>query len=291
VDLRRAVGLLAASATAALLAGGAAGSTYVRAATFDDARAAAVQYVLSRQQADGGFAEPGGSSSGVLTAWAVLGLRSAGVAPARLAGAGSFLARTNVDQGPTDAQLVLLARLSLGDRPTALIARVRGRGAGATLNADMWSVLALRAAGERAPPATVRRVRGAQARSGGWSWFARGAPDSNDTAAAVQALRAAGVRGRVIERGLAFLRRLRTASGGFRLLPKRAPDAQSTAWAVQAFVASGAPPPRRSLQYLARLQRIDGSIRYSARYVTTPVWVTAQALPALARKAFPLRPP
>ena len=140
MDLRRTVGLLAASATAtALLAGGAAGSTQASAATIDDARAAAARYVLSRQQADGGFAEPGGSSSGVLTAWAVLGLRSAGVAPARLAGAGSFLARTNVDQGPTDAQLVLLARLSLGERPTVLIARVRDRGAGSTLNAAMWS--------------------------------------------------------------------------------------------------------------------------------------------------------
>jgi hypothetical protein len=155
----------------------------------------------------------------------------------------------------------------------------------------MWSLVSLRAAGERAPATIVRRLRGAQARSGGWSWFARGAPDSNDTAAAVQALRAAGVKGRVIQRGLAFLSRLRASSGGFRLLPKRPPDAQSTAWAVQAFVAAGAPPPRRSLAYLASLQRSDGSIRYSARYVTTPVWVTAQALPALARKAFPLRLP
>jgi hypothetical protein len=30
-------------------------------------------------------------------------------------------------------------------------------------------------------------------------------------------------------------------------------------------------------------------VRYSARYATTPLWVSAQALPALARVAFPLR--
>jgi hypothetical protein len=37
------------------------------------------------------------------------------------------------------------------------------------------------------------------------------------------------------------------------------------------------------------MHRSDGSYRYSARYAVTPVWVTAQVLPALARKAFPLR--
>jgi hypothetical protein len=31
------------------------------------------------------------------------------------------------------------------------------------------------------------------------------------------------------------------------------------------------------------MQRPDGSLRYSARYAVTPVWVTSQALPALAR--------
>jgi hypothetical protein len=37
------------------------------------------------------------------------------------------------------------------------------------------------------------------------------------------------------------------------------------------------------------LRRPDGSYRYSTRYATTPVWVTAQVLPALAGKPFPLR--
>jgi hypothetical protein len=54
-------------------------------------------------------------------------------------------------------------------------------------------------------------------------------------------------------------------------------------------VAAGARPPRSALDYLARLRRPDGSYRYSARYVTTPVWVTAQVLPALFGKPFPLR--
>ena len=46
--------------------------------------------------------------------------------------------------------------------------------------------------------------------------------------------------------------------------------------------------PKGAFAYLARLRRDDGSYRYSRRYVTTPVWVTAQVLPALLRKPFPL---
>jgi hypothetical protein len=34
---------------------------------------------------------------------------------------------------------------------------------------------------------------------------------------------------------------------------------------------------------------VDGSYRYSRKYGATPAWVTAQVLPALARKSFPLR--
>jgi hypothetical protein len=37
------------------------------------------------------------------------------------------------------------------------------------------------------------------------------------------------------------------------------------------------------------MHRRNGSFRYSAAYAVTPVWVTAQVLPALARRPFPLR--
>ena len=40
--------------------------------------AAPADYVAGRQQADGGFAEPGGRTDPALTAWAVLGLKAAG---------------------------------------------------------------------------------------------------------------------------------------------------------------------------------------------------------------------
>jgi hypothetical protein len=105
----------------------------------------------------------------------------------------------------------------------------------------------------------------------------------------IQALRASGVRGRPIRRGLAFLRRLTAPNGGVRLAPGRAPDAQSTAWAIQAYLAAGSRPPAAALRFLASLRRADGSYRYSRRYAVTPALVTAQVLPALAGKPYPLR--
>ena len=118
--------------------------------------------------------------------------------------------------------------------------------------------------------------------------LAGGAADANDTAAAIQALRAAGVTGGPIDRGVGFLRRHQNADGGFELTLGRGSDTQSTAWAIQALLAADRAPGTPAFRYLARMRRPDGSYRYNARYVTTPLWVTAQVLPALARKPFPL---
>jgi prenyltransferase beta subunit len=251
--------------------------------------ASPASYVASQQQPDGGFAEPGGRSAPELTAWAVLGLVAAGKPPE---GAASYLAsKPTADM--TDVALRALALRALGADAGGLLdrltPRVDGR-IGTLVNSTIWGVLALSAASRPVPTACVRYLLRRQRSSGGWSWYQRGAPDSNDTAAAIQALRAVGVHGKPIARGLAYLRRLQRKDGGFPLVPGRASDTQSTAWAIQAFVAAAKEPPAAAFRFLARMRRPDGSYRYSARYAVTPVWVTAQVLPALARKAFPLVP-
>jgi hypothetical protein len=251
-----------------------------------------VGFLQGRQTAGGGFAEAGGKPSPQLTAWAVLGLRATGakVSPGTLS---YLVAHEDELASATDVELVSMAETVLGRRPERLLARIRGfqrktGRIGPTVNSTIWGVLALRQAGEPAPRASIRFILRLQARSGGWSWFAGGAPDSNDTAAAVEALRAGGVRGAPVRRALRYLRRLQNRDGGFELLPGRGSDSPSTAWAIQAFVAAGAPVPAGSLRYLQRMRRPDGSVRYSARYGAAPVWTTAQALPALARRPFPL---
>lgn len=248
-------------------------------------------FVQAHQQPGGAFAEPGGSPGPLLTAWAALGLRASG---ADTGGALDYLvAHERALPAVTDAELVALAESALGRRPAALLARIRaaqrasGR-IGPSVNSTIWGLLALRQAGDPAPRPAVRFVLRRQARNGGWAWYAGGQPDSNDTAAAIEALRSAGVRGAPIRRGLGYLRRLQSRDGGFELTPGRGSDAQSTAWAIQAFVAARAPVPKGAFGYLRSLRRPDGSFRYSKRYVTTPVWVTAQVLPALHRRAFPL---
>ncbi len=47
---------------------------------------------------------------------------------------------------------------------------------------------------------------------------------------------------------------------------------------------------RSPLGYLESLLAPDGSVRYSRTGTQTPVWVTAQALTALARAPFPVAP-
>ena len=245
-----------------------------------------VSYVESQQAADGGFGDP------QLTAWATLGLVASGAAePGQLRAAADYLARhEDAATSTTDLALSAMARSAVGDVPETALARLRAHRPGRLVNATIWSILALRQAGEQAPAGLVRALRGAQHRSGGWSWNAGGAPDTNDTAAALQALRSVGVSGRAIDRGVAFLRRHQNSDGGFELTDGRGSDAQSTAWAIQGLLVAGRTPGAAVYRYLERLRRSDGSYRYSARYVTTPLWVTAQVLPALARKPFPLRP-
>jgi hypothetical protein len=251
-----------------------------------------VGFVQSRQLPDGGFAEHGRASSPELTAWAVLGLRSTGVATPK---AHDYLvAHEGELETTTDVELVAAAEAASGGPSPRILARLRAaqrpNGAiGPLLNSTIWGVLALRQAGQQIPVETARYLRAHQARSGGFGWAPGIAPDSNDTAAAVEALVALEDRSTAIPRALAYLRRRQNRDGGFELQPGRGSDAQSTGWAIQAFLAARRNPGRRAFAYLRRLRRADGSFRYSARYSVTPVWVTSQVIPALSRKPFPLR--
>lgn len=254
-----------------------------------------VLYLESRQAASGGFAEPGRSAEVGLTAWTSLGLRAAGAWPSRRDAAADFLVgRTDASATDLELRIMALGALnrgtgSLADRLAGL-RHTNGR-IGPALNSTIWGILALRAAGRRAPRTSVRFVLSHQARSGGWSWRGGLQPDSNDTAAAVQALRSAGVAksSAALRRAFAYLRRLQNRDGGFELTSGRGSDAPSTAWAIQAFVAGGRAPGKAAFAYLGRLQRRNGSYRYSARYGIDPVWTTAQVVAALARHPYPVR--
>jgi prenyltransferase beta subunit len=286
-------------AVAAMSLAALAGATPAPAATLD-AKADAAAFLVSRQGTDGGFGEAGRPSDPALTAWVVLALAASGRDPATVRNGGNspadYLAGKPYPTA-TDLELRILALDALGRTESArsladqLETLRRSSGAiGATVNATIWGIIALRALHRPAGSKTVAYLLRQQRKNGGWSWSTSGGPDSNDTAAAIQALRAAGVAAssKAIRRGIAYLATLKNADGGFELTAGRGSDAQSTAWAIQAYLAAGRNPPSGSLAYLARLKRENGSYRYSSRYATTPVWVTANVLPALAREPFPL---
>ena len=85
--------------------------------------------------------------------------------------------------------------------PAALLARLQARRStgriGPTVNSTCWAVLALGASSKQ----TTRWLLAHQAKSGGFSWAIGGQPDSNDTAAALEALRVAGVHGAPVTQG------------------------------------------------------------------------------------------
>jgi prenyltransferase beta subunit len=279
-----------------------------------------VSFLARAQNSDGGFgAAPGQSSSELYTAWAAMGLAAAGRDPLSLsrgghtvldalrAGAGSL-------HGSGDLERTILALHACGASAHALpggdpVARLlRGRSAdgsfGHLANLTAFAILALRSAGYPASSAPVRAARRWLARQqdadGGFSFATRGAgSDVDDTAAVMQALVQAGApRAGALSRALAFLVHAQNLDGGFPQEHGGSSNAQSTAWAIQALTAAGRDArtlhtrgSRSPLGYVESLVSPDGSVRYSRTGAQTPVWVTAQALTALASKPLPIRRP
>ena len=102
-------------------------------------------YVQSQQREDGGFGDA------QITAWATLGLVAAGK---DTGGAAEYLARQQ-GTSATDRALLAMARAAAGDRPDDLLTGLRAYRPGKLVNATIWTILALRQAGEPVPPALV----------------------------------------------------------------------------------------------------------------------------------------
>ena len=211
-----------------------------------------------------------------------------------------------------DIERTILALRAAGRSPRSVGGRdlvaelARGRRADGSfsglVNQTSFAILALRAAGRAARDRTVRAAAGWVASQhnadGGFNFAGRGGRSGvDDTAAALQALVAAGKRRtKTVARAAAFLAARQNSDGGLPLQPGDDSNAQSTAWTVQALVAAGRDPERlrrrgaRSpLAYIRSLQSTSGAVRYSRTSTASPVWVTAQALTALARRPFPIR--
>jgi len=271
-------------------------------------------YLLTAQNSDGGFgAGPGLPSTQLFSGWAALGLAAQGVNPGDVRRGGTSLlayvesgAGSVADVGSLE-RTILVARAaglnpgSFGGRD--LIARLRAdiRADGSVsdqVNLTAFAVLALRAGSVPPGARTVGWLRRQQNTDGGFAFGVAGAAsDVDDTGAALEALAGTGAAShRVIARAVRFIRAAQNGDGGLPEQPGGLSDAQSTAWAVQGLLAVGVDASglrrrgRSPLDYLRGMQAPDGHIRYSAATDQTPVWVTAQALMALAGRPLPLAP-
>ncbi len=242
-----------------------------------------------------------------MTGWGALGLASARHNPRDVhrkhgRSVSRYLAASPAsmsDIGSIERTILVLKSAGLSPRKFAgrdLVAKVKAKrrkdgSIAGFVSYTAFGVLALRAAGQTGVSAQARYLVRAQASDGGFGIATSAASDPDMTGAVLQALAAAGrATGGVKSRAVSFLRARQNADGGFGALRGASSNAQSTAYAVQGLVAAhaGSEVAARAIAYLKRLQRADGSIRYSRTSAQTPVWVTAQALMALRRKPLPI---
>jgi energy-coupling factor transport system substrate-specific component len=280
----------------------------------------AVAYLQRAQDGNGGFGgAPGQRSSELYSAWVAMGLAAAGRDPLSLRRSGHSLldalrGEAATLEGVGDVERTILALHACGLPASAfpgasLVGRLlRERASDGSfahlVNITAFAIFALRVAGSAADNGIVsiagRWLAAQQNRDGGFGFAGRGGgEDVDDTAAALQGSIDASGRhsSAVVARAVAYLRRAQNPDGGFPQQPGGESNAQSTAWAVQGLSAAGVDVnafkhggSRSSLGYLQSLAAPDGSVRYSRTSAQTPVWVTAEALTALAGKPFPIAP-
>jgi Squalene-hopene cyclase C-terminal domain/Prenyltransferase and squalene oxidase repeat len=284
------------------------------------AAVAALHYVLRHEQSDGGFPlQAGQKASTMSSGWAAMAIgaaRQSGLIPsAGDAGTATitYLERTvKQESGAGAIERTVVALRSLGQQVTDvdgidLVTRLQHLiGSNGSVqdktNLTTWEVLALRAARVAIPARTVRWLEDQQDRDGGFNFATHsnqsGTSDPDDTGAALEALAAAGAihsQSAVVSRAIGYLHRDQNRDGGFGYPRGAASNAESTAWALQGLIAVGVKPAafhrkggRNPSRYLLALTRASGEIAYSSGTYQTPVWTTAEVLPALLDQPYPI---
>jgi prenyltransferase/squalene oxidase-like repeat protein len=274
---------------------------------------APVGYLQRAQNADGGLgSSPGSASSPLYAGWAALGLEAAGYDPALIhRPGGATLAQYLIATVGQDSDAGSVERTILALRGAGLaVTDVGGRDLVAVLQHDVksdgsiaeqtnWTafgILALRAAGVAPAPKMVAWLARQGDADGGFNFATAGGPsDVDDTGAALQAL-AGSDRSSVVHRAVRFIEAQQNTDGGLPSAAGGFSNAQSTAFGVQGLIAAGVDVAAlhrhgaTPVEYLQHLTKPDGQIDYGAGNAQTPVWVTGEALLALAGRTLPLTP-
>lgn len=324
--------LLAFVVSAALLLGAAVPSAALGARA--TAVTKALDYLHAKQLSSGAFADASVADSSNITPWVVLAIAAGRENPIRWEKGGKdpvydYLQTINLDRAaetntnvPAYYAKVILAYsatakpeliYTAGTPRIDLLAKLLtyrvadGHFSPATsgdrtlydVSTTSWALVALRAASQSDGNVSSARdwLVSAQNGDGGWPIQSGGASAVDQTAAAVQALRAAGVSAssQTIADALAYLRATQKSDGGFPYHPSDTrSNAESTAWTMQALVSAGIDPAswtkngRTPAQYLRGLQRASGAFEHrDGVLVSNNVLTSTQVTIALAGRAFP----
>jgi prenyltransferase beta subunit len=225
---------------------------------------AALDWLRTQQQPDGGFNHGLGSDPDS-TIEAVLALSAGGRDPHEWSSVegGPSVVDYLVDQAAAYASTGAgaIARLTLAavcadeeprafgglDLPSQLAAAYEeGTGVyGSGLSDQVWAMLALGAVRMEVPSAATDWLAAQQGVDGGFDMSGLG-PDTDSTALAIQALVTGGraITSTTIVSGVNYLKSQQSATGGFPLALASGPDsnARSTACGIQALVAAGEDP-------------------------------------------------
>jgi hypothetical protein len=280
----------------------------------------ALDWLRAQQLPDGAFAGFSGSADPGSSADVALAFAAADINPARVESpeGNSVIDYLIGNAGSVSANPGVAAKVSL----VLIAARANPRDAGghdliAAIEAGYdpatgiygqglfghtLAVLALDASGTPVEPGAIDALLNTQIEDGSWGFGGStelGTGDSNTTAMAIQALAAVGAGGDAVARGLDYLRSVQNASDASIAYDTQSVgdpggDANSTALAIQAFTAAGQDPAALAhgdlLPALARFQNDSGAFRFQDAFPNDSLLATAQAVPALLLKAYPLSP-
>jgi hypothetical protein len=284
-----------------------------------------IRFLQDAQNRDGGFGGRIGSASDPLfTAWVAVALAAGGVNPRDQAKPGgvdaySYAARHARELSyTTDFERAALVAVAAGtslrafgkvDLMRTILSRQLPDGAFAYeqgghtgySNATAFAILPLSTLHERRVDTALLRgadwLLGVQEPTGAWGYAPGSEPSTDVTAAVIQALHAVGRTGTPQEaKAWDYIRSLHNpADGGFGFNAEH-PESNtaSTSWIVQAMWAAGVDPDRYApgspspLDYLASLQRDDGSIAWKKGDDLNSVWMTAYAAPAYGGNPLPV---
>jgi hypothetical protein len=273
----------------------------------------ALNYLRTLQNDDGGFGNPGKESAVSSTEWTVMAIAAAGEDPHKWKKNGQspidYLQENANDlAGSTDYERMILALVAAGENPRDFAGKdfvaelkekyLKENGQFSDfIYTTIWGILALSSAGEDVSK-SAEWLKTQQNDDGGFAWVPGEKSDCDDTAAAIEALIAAGENpdSVVIKDALEYLKTGQNTDGGFKYFGSSPSNAASDAWIIQAIVACGQNPKdkewttngKNPVDHLLSLQQSDGYFNYTTYIKSNPGYMTVCAVMALLGKPHPI---